>query len=116
VTNLTDCVTHRKQRRALEIGYLEESLNIQRFFIRFIPSCMRFFSLLTGRLPTAHNTKMEVPPFMSAFERTIRVNFTLFTSNNVVPKTNRRIHRSEFKEGQPKLRAGQPGLSLANLW
>ena len=85
-----------------EIGHLEASLNFQRFFIRFIPSFTRFFSLLTGRLLMAHNAKMEAQPFMPAFERTIRVNSTSFTSNNVVPRTKPRIHQSELKGRQPK--------------
>jgi hypothetical protein len=54
----------------------------------------------------AHNTKVEAQPFMLAFERTIRVNSTSFTSNNVVPRTNPGIHRSELEERRPKPELG----------
>src|ERR1700730_12644968 len=78
-----------------ETGNLEESLNSQRLFIRLIASSTRFFSLSPGLSPTAHSARTEAQRFTSAFGRTTKVNFTLFTSNYAIPRINVRKRHSE---------------------
>src|SRR5258708_4724822 len=61
-----------------KIGPFEENLNSRRVFIRRTQNYSRFFSLLTGRFPTARSTSKEARQFTSASARTITGNFTLF--------------------------------------
>src|SRR5436309_15660190 len=67
-------------------GNHKESLSSQKVFIRNTLSCMRFFSHSSGRLPTVQSAREEVQRFISALEKTTKVNFALFTSNNAIPE------------------------------
>ena len=85
-------------------GNPKVSLNSQSYSIRRIPDCTKFFNLSLGRFRMGPSMRREGQRSTSKFGRTIKANFTLFTSNNAIPALNPKT--SDFRSSSRKLSKG----------